>query len=204
MGMVPITLSASLLGDRFAKSVEQPYGVASQADKSIGPAKTGVLTVRTSASVGSLTMASGHGIVTADVFDLFWVVDGVFGARRGVVAGTVAALVVPISGGVGDDLPAAASAITAMVPNEEIVNIDGDTVTLIAAKSDQPGFIQILDDTDAVVVAIGTRATGTDGYLWYDESGEANPLTGVTVGKILTSHYDSSSARAPKCVIAHD
>lgn len=85
-------------------------------------AKTGQLTTRTSASVGTLTMAAGHGFNTADIIDLFWT----GGKRVGVVVGTVATNSVPISGGSGDDLPANLTAITAMLRHAENRAFSGD------------------------------------------------------------------------------
>src|SRR4051812_13463763 len=74
-------------------------------DAPLGAAKTGTLTTRTSNTVGTLTMTAGHGITTAALQDIYW--DG--GSRRNVTVGTVATNSVPFSGGIGDNLPAAAT-----------------------------------------------------------------------------------------------
>ena len=47
--------------------------------------KAGALTTRTSDTVGSATMATGHGITTGALVDVYW--DG--GVRYGVTVGTV-------------------------------------------------------------------------------------------------------------------
>ena len=67
----------------------------------------GTLTVRTDNTSGQITLNAGHGIVTGQLFDLFW--SG--GARSGCIAGAVSGNNVPFSGGTGDNLPAQDTAV---------------------------------------------------------------------------------------------
>lgn len=200
MGVLKLDTNATVLGDRYTTSVEQSYGVAEQADENVAPAKTGSLTTRTNTTTGTLTMDPGHGFTTAAKIDLFWEENGVFKARRGVVLGTVATNSCPISSGSGDDLPPLNTAITAMVPHQEVFNAVGNNVVCIVAKSAVPGFIVLLDGSDAVLLAISIRAAGGS-YIWTYDSGVANPLASVTVAKVLTSHNDPLNTRAPKCMV---
>src|SRR5690349_11428208 len=62
---------------------------------------TGSLTVRGNATEGMISLTSGHGIVTGQLFTLAW--EG--GSRTKVVAGAVDNNNVPFSGGGGNDLP---------------------------------------------------------------------------------------------------
>lgn len=71
--------------------------------------KAGTLTTRTSDSVGTLTMDSGHGITTGQGLDLYW--DDGDGARIGMVVGTVSGDSVPVSGGAGFVLPSASTSV---------------------------------------------------------------------------------------------
>ena len=71
-------------------------------------AKTGNISTRTSATVGTLTLAASHGITTGLTIDMSWA----GGNRAGVAVGTVAVDSVPITGGTGDDLPTADTAVT--------------------------------------------------------------------------------------------
>src|SRR5687768_15260880 len=111
-----ISKNVQLAGKTFSES--RTITAANEIATEVKPAaaKTGSLTTRTSDTVGELTMTAGHLITTGARLDIYWTVAGVNGARRGVVVGTVVVNAVPISGGAGDVLPAAATAVTAMVP----------------------------------------------------------------------------------------
>lgn len=83
------------------------------ANFSVAAAKSGSLTTRTSNTVGTLTMAAGHGFVTGNTIDLFWA----GGKRLNVILGTVSTNSCPFTSGTGDNLPASSTTITAMVNN---------------------------------------------------------------------------------------
>lgn len=197
--------SVTILGDTYSQQQTVNYDTGVVAGPLLAPAKAGSLTTRTSVSVGTLTMASGHGITTAAVFDLFWTANGLSGARRGVVAGTVSVNSVPITGGTGDDLPDLNSAITAMIPHSESVVLDGANVIALVAKCDVPGFIAIYEaDGTTLIVAIRIREAGSGAYIWTLASGAANPLGTSDVGIIKTSHSDEVNSRTPQCVFGYN
>ena len=80
----------------FYKKVVTPSPVGVTGFRgTVQPAKTGTLSTRTSTTVGTLTMAGGHGITTGVLIDLFW--SG--GSRARVTVGSVSGNSVPISGG---------------------------------------------------------------------------------------------------------
>lgn len=90
---------------------------------------SGTLSVRGDNTSGQVTLASGHGIVTGQLFDIAW--SG--GARSAVVAGTVSGNNIPIGGGTGDNLPVQDTALTsshyATVANVVKFNTgDGSTI----------------------------------------------------------------------------
>lgn len=157
----------------------------------LAAAKDGVLTVRTDADTGSLTMESGHGITDGQQLDLFW--DG--GSRRCVV-GTVASLVVPIDNGFGDDLPTAATAITAQVPTEVDFEVVGDDVQAFAASSQGRGRVTFVDGSDGEIFTLDLEAGGA--YGWHDGAPIANPLAGETVAKVLFANGDSAGSKSMK------
>jgi len=161
---------------------------------SLAAAKTGTLTVRTDANTGSLTMTSGaHGILTADKIGLYW--DG--GSRRNVTVGSVSGSVVPIDLGSGDDLPTAATAITAQVELDYDFRVDGSEVDALLAYSEAPANVSFRDDTDAELYNIQITAAAGGPSLWDQDNpeGTANPLTGVTVDHITVSQGSSSAAK---------
>jgi hypothetical protein len=78
-----------------------------------------------SASTGTLTLSTGHGIATSQIVDLYW--SG--GQRLRCNIGTVSGLTVPIaSGGVGSDLPASATVVT--VAARVLISAPFDVVVL--------------------------------------------------------------------------
>ncbi len=161
-------------------------------------AKTGVVAVKTSASVGTLTLQASHGIVDADKIDIFW--SG--GQRRGCLVGTVSVNSVPITSGSGDDLPVATTVLTVMKPHEEVLVVTGNNVAGIHVVSPQKGFVVFTEAGGTVIKAIKID-DGGDAYFWFDDSAAsnpmfgANPLAAATVGKVLTSHDDSTASHTP-------
>lgn len=159
----------------------------------LDPAKTGNLTTRTDANTGALTMVTGHGITTAARLDVYWT----GGCRYGMTVGTVATNSVPIDGGAGDVLPADESAITAMVPSEEVFAVDGDDVVGLEIYSTVYGTIILADGSDAslLVKQIGGSAnTDQKAYAWFEDRDPVNPIAGDTVAAVFFSHGSSTTA----------
>lgn len=181
----------------FADTIETEQQTVRE--QSIPAAKTGSLSLRSSNTAGNLTMAAGHGIATGNRLDVYW--SG--GCRRGVVVGSVATNLVPISGGDGDNLPAQDTAITAMVPVSEVLSISGDDIKGIAVETEAKGqFVFAQSDNTELWNRIFKADAGGDG--WYDGSPDVNPLAGETLEKIFMSHGDSTKAQKIRYVIAHD
>lgn len=168
------------------RTVTGDNGLPSQPTGGVPAAKAGVLTTRTSASVGTLTMDPGHGFATGNVVSIFWA----GGSRYGVTLGTVSGDSCPFSGGAGDDLPAADTAVTAMVPAVETVSVTGDNVTCAAAyaalvPTDGDAVVQVTQANDTVIATYILDPGNPTGF--WDGTG-TNPFAGVTVGKIKYSH----------------
>ena len=70
--------------------------------------KTGTLTTRTNDTNGTLTLATGHGVVSFETIDIRWI----GGTQSSVIAGTVAGLSIPFDLGAGDDLPITTTVIS--------------------------------------------------------------------------------------------
>lgn len=182
-------------GDSFIRQLTDTHSGKTAQASTVPAAKSGTLTTRTDANTGTLTMSSGHGITTGAKISLFW--SG--GQRRNVTVGTVATNSVPIDLGDGDDLPAASTAITAMVPTELAFPVVGDNITALGATCATQGVVQFMDGSDAELLAYTfTDATAGGGYPWVDGCGVTNPLAGGTVVNVWFSHADSASARVLK------
>lgn len=126
-------------------------------EDTLAAAKTGTLTTRSDANTGTLTMSASHGIVDGDIIDIYWA----GGVQYGVTVGTVSVNSVPIDLGIGDDLPIATTAITAVVQSSINLAIDGDNADFIAivletttSTLNTAGHIQFLDASEGEVAAI--------------------------------------------------
>jgi hypothetical protein len=174
--------------------------LAVEFDKNLGAAKTGSLTTRTDNDTGTLTMDPGHGITTGARLDVYW--SG--GRRYGMTVGTVATNSVPIDGGAGDNLPAAAAAITAMVPAEEAVAVTGNNVAAVGIKTTtvQDAVVVIADGSNALLAS--AVVTAGEDYVWTDQDGTTNPLAGDTVAKVFVSHGDSSGTKNVRGILAYN
>ena len=194
MPLLTSTKQLSLYGQSYNSSLSVNYEGAALFDLVVPPAKPGVLTVRTDNVSGSLTLTAGHGITTGNRLDLFWSVAGVNYGRRGCVAGTVAGVVVPFSGGAGDVLPAAASAVNCAVPVTQPLPFTGNNAICLAAGSEAPNAqIVLVDGAVAELVAIQIRSPGV-AYTWFSGDGTTNPVAGVAPVNVLVSHGDPVSS----------
>lgn len=174
-------------------------------DTILAVAKIGQLTTRTSATVGELTMASGHAITTGQRLDIYWEEAGVKGCRRGVTVGTVASLAVPFTLGSGDNLPTNLTAVTAQVPAEEAFLVTGSNVQFIFAKATRRACIVFADASSAELHAIEAELDGTTGggYQWFTGNGVTNPLAGDAVAKVFISNGSSAATNAVVVGVGH-
>lgn len=159
-----------------------------KASETLAAAATGVLTIRTNGTDGSLTMTTGHGITTGARLDIYW--SG--GSCRGALVGTVATNVVPFTAATGTALPAAATAITAMVPSEKVFNVVGNNCTAIGGGGDA-AFTVVWADGSNVEKHFVVR-TGAGGAQWQTGDDATNPLAGDTPTKVFLSHGSPAQA----------
>lgn len=190
--MARMNLSTEIGGRSIAGTITRSGGVESsyRTPTPLAAGKTGTLTTRTDANTGTLTMDSGHGIQTGDIVDIYW--DG--GVQRNVTVGTVATNSVPFDLGTGDDLPIATTAVVVGVQTEVDFDIeDGDTLILVAASHTRRGLVQFKENDDTLIVAIelGANAEG-EGWFWASDNSDANPFTGVGIGKVTISNGAST------------
>lgn len=193
--------NCSVAGKSFPFQKQVTASKHSGIDITVAAAKVGQLTTRTDADTGTLTMDSGHGFTTGVRLDVYW--DG--GSRRGMTVGTVATNSVPIDGGAGDDLPTNLTAITAAVPTEEDITLDGDDVALIAMFAGAEGSIVLADASDVTILgkAVGGSNGGEQSYVFADGDG-TNPVAGGDIAKVFLSHGDSDASQDMRLSLLHD
>lgn len=190
---VSLTFTESITGTNISVSGRKTATVSGDssviANPPVLPAKAGTLTVRTSGTVGSLTMATGHGITTGQRIDLYWT----GGMCYGCVVGTVSGLVVPIASTEGGDaFPIATTAIKAGICNQVAFAVTGDNVQGLVANSGVAPRAQIVlhDGTDDLLRIAVTNDQG-DSYGWRSGT-TTNPLAGVIPTRAYVSHDDTT------------
>jgi hypothetical protein len=194
-----MTRTVTLFGHTFSVVVDLETDGARIKDPSVAAAKTGQLTIRTSTTVGTLTMANGHGITTGAKFNLFW--DD--GSRLQVTAGTVTVNSVPFTVGTGDDLPDNLTTITAHLESEEGFAVTGNNCSMIggilkAGAVAPRGYIRFLDGSDAELFVVKLTSDEMS-YFWIDDDSfnnpvfAANPIAGDVVAKVRFSHNDTTA-----------
>lgn len=195
--MVTITHAQSISGGGVtiqtmpvARTNSGPIGL----EDTLNAAKTGTLSTRTDNNTGTLTMDTGHGITTGQIIDIYW--SG--GVQRTVTVGTVATNSVPIDGGIGDNLPSATTAITAVVQKAINLAIDGDNTKIIAVVLETvdktlrtAANVQFLDAAADVIAEIDLVANVPQ--VWDIEGGSANPFTGDPITNLKASQANSTS-----------
>lgn len=189
--MTSITLTQSISGGGVTiqtlpiiRTNSGPIGL----EDTLTAAKSGTLTTRTSDTVGTLTMAAGHGITTGQIIDIYWT----GGVQYGVTVGTVATNSVPISLGDGDNLPTAATVITAVVQKSINLAIDGDNADILAIVLETidkslrtAAHVQFRDAADAEIAEIDLVANVPQ--VWDLAGGSANPFTGNPITNLKAS-----------------
>ena len=190
-------VTSSFLGRSYSmdQSVtgENVFGSSPNVTPAVGGA---TLTTRTDANTGELTFAAAHGITTGAKLVLFWTIDGVNYHQRGVVAGTVAGLVVPIDSGVGDDLPPLNTEDIAVkvIQEEGTTAVVGANVVGLTVRAPNYFTVVVFRTSGGTEIAAVVLEAG-ESYTWSSASGVTNPVTGQTVGKISFAHADTAGTQ---------
>jgi len=194
-GTVAITVAIG--GTTIVETVEREADNPQVFDVVLPPGKSGTVTTKTDADTGVATLAAGHGIQTGNTVDVFW--DG--GCRYGMVA-TVSGDAVTLEGGAGDDLPIANTVV--VVTQQVTINttIDGDLCQIVSACSTQRTHLNMRDAASATVEAITLEAAQP--WLWWANSGVANPLTGNVISTTKASNGSSQTAATLQILVLQD
>jgi hypothetical protein len=160
----------------------------------LAAAKTGTLSTRTNDAAGTITGASGHGVTTGAVIDVYWET----GQRVGVTVGTVSGTTIPISSGSGDNLPIADTALTLMVPVSESFIVPANSAQSLAVQiPGGKGVVRFRDGSNAVVATYKSYTGSIYNAGWDAVTGGANPFDTDAVATILMSN-GSTTAQIPK------
>jgi hypothetical protein len=158
----------------FAAEVSKPL-----ATLAIAPA-VAQLTTRTDDDTGVITCQAGHGIISADVIDVYW--DG--GIRYGMVA-TVATNAVSVEGGAGDNLPTNLTSVYVCKQTQINVDVDGDDLEVLAVLSNVRGHVVFAKNDDTEISA--AELVAGEAYIFTSDTLAANNLTGDPIGYLAVS-----------------
>ena len=169
------------IGDRAINSIvsRDASGVITH-KVTLPAAKAGTLSTRTSDTAGTLTLGAAHGILEADVIDIYW--DG--GRAYGATVGVIDVLDVPFTLAAGDVLPAEDAAITAQKQTVIDTDFDADLLVAVAAGCTQKVCIGVME------VAARSKTldvAAAEACWWVDDQWTANPLAGLTVTSMVVT-----------------
>lgn len=201
--LVTQTLTVTVAGKTLTHTRNKTVKQLKTISPSLAAAKIGQLTTRTSNTVGTLTMNSGHGFLTGQRLDIYWVENNIPGHRRGVTIGTVSGDTVPFSGGDGDNLPTNNTAVTAQVPEENEFVVTGDNVKSISILMPRKGIVVFASSGNAEQHFRHHPEAGTN-YHWDYLNGDTNPLAGDAVAKVFISNGDSAGTSDTEVAVGHD
>lgn len=197
-----VSKSHTIAGVSFDESIQLESDAAVVHKVDVNIAHAGSLGTRTDNDDGIVIITdSGHGITTANTLDVYWDIDGVSGHRRGVTVSAVVGQNVTITGGLGDNLPAQASAVVVCIPMELDLNVDGDNIVGLFLGANDEGQVVLMDDEDAeaLFVVLG------EGFVWdwVDGNGEANPVAGKTLTKAVVSHKNTTAVTEMRVAVPY-
>lgn len=159
-------------------------------DVSLPAAVSGTLTTRTSDSVGVVTVAS-HSITTSDKVAVFW--SG--GYRYNVAVSATSGTTISIgSGGSGDNLPAASTALTICKETTLSFSHVGNDIKGMAVHSPQRMSMNVRDTVPASQVAADVPAN--EGWFWISNATGTSPFAGDTLQDIILANADTTAQTA--------
>lgn len=193
MASSTVKISGEIGGANIDATMAITGNASQRYDPTIAAAKTGALSTRTNNTDGELTMAASHGITTGAKIGLYW--SG--GKRYNVTVGTVSGNAVPISSGSGDNLPAQATNITAMV--ESVINMDltGNELQAVSASvgSGTEAKRMTVNFWETTTLRMTKEIMKNSPYFWVTGGAwGTNPLATFAISHVTVSHEDSDAS----------
>lgn len=175
-------IGAAAIAAQVKKTASGSIGL----DPTLSAAKSGSLTTRTNNTDGTVTLSPGHGILTANVVDLYW--SG--GRRYNVVVGTVSGNDVPISGGAGDNLPTQGTAVT--MAKQQVIDIDfeGNDLAMYGVTVSKRARVQFYE---GATLRQGLDLNVNDPFVWWSTLG-TNPLAGFAISSMTATCGETTDA----------
>ena len=167
-------LSGALAGKSMSGTIRRTGTGETNAESTLNAAVASTLSTRTDNTNGTLTLPSGHGLVTG-TFDLYFT----NGIRR-TVSGTVTANSMAITLGTGDNLPAANATVNVSVPVTVDFDSTGSTIILAAVAQQRRASITFQTVAPAAIFSLDlgrVDETTAEPWLWASGGNVASPFT---------------------------
>jgi hypothetical protein len=168
MAQGQIVLTIDVAGFSLNSQINRPATGGIPHEATLAGAKEGTITD------GTATLAADHGILTADVVDVYWS-DGL---RRGCTVGTVNGTAVPLTGGVGDSLPTSGEAIALAKQSTIDMDFVANLLQVLVANATKRASLEFFDADD---VSLENLDLVADEPWLYVKNLMDNPLAGETV-----------------------
>jgi hypothetical protein len=192
-----VAISASVAGLQFTGNAQASEDGQIGQQVTLAAGKAGTLSTRTDNDTGTATLSADHGILTADVVDVFWT----GGIRRNMVVGTVSGTSVPLDGGAGDNLPVQDTAVVICKQSVIDMDVEGDLIAMAIASTNTRANIDFQQADGTTIKSIDLAAGG----VWYWNVGDtANPFDSVTVGKVIASNGSSTTSATVQIGLIYD
>jgi hypothetical protein len=182
-----LTVSGDIGGAAMNSSFSRTATGQIAHDVTLNAAKSGTLTTRTNNTSGIATLEAGHGIVASNVVDLYWT----GGRRYNVNATAVATNDVTFSGGTGDNLPVATTALT--MTKQQTIDTDfvGNLLVAIGALCAARAHLSFYD---SLTLRLSVDLTANELWFWVNGGTAANPLAAGSVTHIIASQAGTAAA----------
>jgi len=182
-----LTVSGDIGGVAVNSSFSRSASGQIAHDVTLNAAKTGTLTTRTDNTSGIATLEAGHGITGGNVVDLYWT----GGRRYNVNATSVATNDVTFSGGTGDNLPVATTALT--MTKQQTIDTDfvGNLLVAIGALAAARAHLSFYD---SLTLRLSVDLTANELWFWMNGGTAANPLAAGSVTHIIATQAGTTAA----------
>ena len=199
-------VNLSIGGVNIARGVPRSGDHPNPYEITLPAGKAGTLSTRTDNDTGVATVASGHGITTSDLVDVYW--SG--GMRYGMSVTATTSTTISVDAGAGDNFPVAATAI--VVTKQVSVNtaIDGDSIQVIGilaeyATNPSPAVMSHVHFQSSAPATIAEiDLTSNVPQVWDIAGGATNPFTGNPIVVCKASNGSGTDAATLKIVSLED
>lgn len=182
-----LTVSMDIAGVRVSGVISKTEEVGERISIDVPAGITTELTTRTSATVGVLTLATGHGLTVSDKITLTWSTGVITIATVSATTATT----LSVTASAGSDLPIVG---TNLVASKKVVHntfFSGTSLVMFAVSSPLRTLIDFNDEIDALIFSYDLP-NGEIRY-WVKDSGVANPFTTEEVPTITVSNGTTSA-----------